>query len=367
MKFTLHTLTMRSPMHTASRPPMRSITVRPMLVRSIGVLLTLAAATPAAAQLDRVYPASGNPITGAVTAVTKDTVSIKTSTTTQDVPVDSIRKIQFEGDPSGLTRGRELALDEQFDQAIEELRKVDRSKIKRELIQADAIYYLLFSEARQALAGQGSKDQSAANLLTFARTYPTNWHFYSVARLLGDLAVASGEYDKAATYYGSLKSSSSPQLQNEANYLNGLAQLRGGDAAAALTLFDQVIASKAESTAALRLQALAKAGRVAALGADGKTDAAMQEATALVAQLDPADVELAARIYNAQGAAERAAGDVEGAVISYLHTHLMFSAVPDAHAEALSQLVQLWPKLGKPERATEARQELQTRYPGWGN
>jgi hypothetical protein len=43
----------------------------------------------------------------------------------------------------------------------------------------------------------------------------------------------------------------------------------------------------------------------------------------------------------------------------------MFSLQPDAHAEALKRLVELWPQVGKPERAAEARQELQQRYPGF--
>ena len=60
-------------------------------------------------------------------------------------------------------------------------------------------------------------------------------------------------------------------------------------------------------------------------------------------------------------------GDVEGAVMAYLHTHLMFSTQPDAHAEALGKLIELWPKVGKPERAGAARQELQERYPGYFN
>ena len=73
----------------------------------------------------------------------------------------------------------------------------------------------------------------------------------------------------------------------------------------------------------------------------------------------------AARIYNAQGASYEASGDTEGAILSYLHTHLMFSNQPDAHAEALKRLVELWPQVGKPERAAAARQELQQRYPGF--
>ncbi len=85
----------------------------------------------------------------------------------------------------------------------------------------------------------------------------------------------------------------------------------------------------------------------------------------LIAELNPTDVEMSARIYNAQGASYEASGDTEGAILSYLHTHLMFSTQPDAHAEALKKLIELWPKVGKPERAAAARQELQQRYPGY--
>ena len=81
--------------------------------------------------------------------------------------------------------------------------------------------------------------------------------------------------------------------------------------------------------------------------------------------MNPADVEIAARIYNARGASCEARDDTEGAILAYLHTHLMFSSQPDAHAEALKRLVELWPQVGKPERATQARQELQNSYPGF--
>jgi hypothetical protein len=42
----------------------------------------------------------------------------------------------------------------------------------------------------------------------------------------------------------------------------------------------------------------------------------------------------------------------------------MFSSQPDAHAEALLRLIELWPQVGQPARAAEARGELQQRYPG---
>jgi Flp pilus assembly protein TadD len=114
-----------------------------------------------------------------------------------------------------------------------------------------------------------------------------------------------------------------------------------------------------------RLQTLASAGKAVALAQSGNAEVALELVKSLIAELNPTDVEMAARIYNAQGASYEASGDTEGAVMAYLHTHLMFSLQPDAHAEALKRLVELWPQVGKPERAAEARSELQQRYPGF--
>jgi outer membrane protein assembly factor BamD (BamD/ComL family) len=42
---------------------------------------------------------------------------------------------------------------------------------------------------------------------------------------------------------------------------------------------------------------------------------------------------------------------------------IVHSSVPDDHAEALYNLVELWEKTNNPERARDARQELETTYP----
>jgi tetratricopeptide (TPR) repeat protein len=147
--------------------------------------------------------------------------------------------------------------------------------------------------------------------------------------------------------------------------LGGRTLLVKGDHDKAAAEFDKIIGLKANTAGAARLQTLSKAGKAVALAKSGKGKEGLKLVDALVEKLNPTDVEMAARIYNAQGDSYAASGDDEGAILAYLHTHLMFSTEPSAHAEALTRLVELWPKVGKPERAAEARQELQTRYPGF--
>lgn len=327
--------------------------------------LSLLWVTEAAAQLDRVYDKAGDNVSGTVVQASKQGVSLKRGGSTQDFLAGDILKILYEGDPPALTKGREFALDGQYDQALSELKTIAFDSLPRELNKADAAFYLAYCEAKLALAGKGAKDEAARKMLAFAGKYRESWHFFDAAKLLGDLSLGLNDADKALTYYKSLMMAPSPDTKVESVYLQGLVNLKKNENEAALTEFEKVIGLKPQSTQVARLQTLSKAGKALALAQSSQADQGLALVNELIAELNPTDVEMAARIYNAQGASFEASGDLEGAILSYLHTHLMFSLQPDAHAEALQRLVELWPQVGKPERAAEARQELQQRYPGF--
>lgn len=317
------------------------------------------------AQRDAVYDLAGERTSGEITKVTAAGVEITSGGNGQTFAADQILKIMFEGDPPELTRGREFAIDGQYEQAIEQLKQIDLNQIDRDLIAADAIYYAAFSEAKSALAGRGDKAAAVRKLLGFASKYRNSWHFFAAAKLLGDLALALGEEDKALQYYGSLSRAPSTDTKLESVYLKGRVELQRGKAEAAQAEFEKVLSVNPQTVRGNRLQALATAGQAAALAAVGKPDEGLTLLDALIAELDVTDLELASRIYNARGNCYEAKRDPEGAILGYLHTHLMFSSLPDAHAEALQRLIELWPQVGQPEEAAKARQELQQRYPGY--
>lgn len=328
-------------------------------------LAVLFSATTATAQIDRVQTESGTFVSGKITAISKDGIQLKTGQATQTFTPTEIRRVLYQGDPRALTEGREFALDGQYEQALQELRTVDLDSLPRDPIKTDAQFYLVLSEAKLALAGKGDKNAAVRATLSFARSNTDSWHYYEIAKLLGDLALELNNYDQAIKYYTALERAPSAELRIEKVYLVGMTKLRQGDVSAALADFDQIAGVDAQSVEVARLKTLAQAGKAVALTRDGKADEGLKVVKELIADLDPTDIEMGARIYNAQGASYLAAGDTEGAILAYLHTHLMFSSVPDAHAEALSQLVKLWPEAGRPERAAEMRQELKQRYPGY--
>ena len=338
----------------------------PKLLLLLGSIALLSLdAQRASAQRDRVYDFEGKNVAGKIINITAQGVEIEKSGAPQKISSGDILKIMFEGDPPGLTRGRELAIDGQYEQAMDELRKIDFQEINRDVITADAVYYMSMCEAKLALAGKGNRETAAKKMLGFAGKYRTSWHFYDAAKLLGDLALGSKDYAKAITYYGSLAKAPDADTKIESVYLTGIVHLKQGDAAAAIENFDKVIGINAQTTRSNRLQSLAKSAKAAALAIDGKAEDGLSLLAPLIKDLNATDIELAARIYNAQGNAYESKGDNEGAVLAYLHTHLMFSSVPDAHADALKRLVELWPKVGKPEEGAKALQELQQRYPGF--
>ena len=317
-------------------------------------------------QLDRVYPVDGKGVTGTVMNVVRDGIQLKVGDTPRLFRIDQIDRVTFEGDPGPLTRGRELALEGQYQSALEQLETIDFGNLRREYVAADAAYFLASSQAHLALAGQREKNEAIRNLRAFVQKFPQSMHYFGANELLGDLALTLGEYEQAEKFYAELASSRTPSVQTKAVYLSGIAMLRQGNADQALPEFQKAAGANLESTEGARLKMLARAGEAVALSLTGKGDEALTKANALIDELNPEDAELAARIYNARGAANVAKGDTEAALLDYLHTHLLFSNIADAHAEALSEMVKLWPKVGKPDQAARARQELQSRYPGWG-
>ena len=82
----------------------------------------------------------------------------------------------------------------------------------------------------------------------------------------------------------------------------------------------------------------------------------------ILAKADPEDVELHARAYNTKGTALRKTGRTKEALLAFLHVDVLYFAVPEAHAEALANLAELWNELNRTERAMRARDLLESQY-----
>lgn len=321
-------------------------------------------ATNASAQTDRLYPNEGDVVIGKIKSIAKEGVVITVGGKDQTFASGDILRVLFQNDPAELTRAREFVLEGQYDQALAELKQLDIAGISRDDIKADAMFYLMYSQGQMALAGQSDLAAASSSALAFVQQNSQSYHFYETTRLLGDLAKALGNYEKAAQFYSFMRGAPTTDMKVESVYQGGMVKLAAGDLAGAKTELAKVAGLNATTSEMKRLQILSKAGIAVVTAKEGQGKEAVDMVNELIKTLNFADTTTAASIYNALGASYTAAGNDEDALLAYLRTQLMYSMNPPTHVEALKQLTELWTKMGKPDRAAQARAELQERYPG---
>ena len=218
--------------------------------------------------------------------------------------------------------------------------------------------------AKKAMTEGGDKTAAATAMLTFARNNPNNYHFYESAEVLGDLAVSSAKFAEAAKFYGPLENAPWGDYQMRAKNAVGRALLEQKDYQTALSKFEEAAAIDLATPEAVREKTFALIGKAQCQAELGKPDEGITLLQDLIAKNDPADQFLFARIYNALGRCYLKANKPKDARDAFLFTDILFTADPDAHAEALYHLSKLWTDLNKSDRAVAARNTLRERYPG---
>ena len=197
----------------------------------------------------------------------------------------------------------------------------------------------------------------------FADANSKSYHYFEASEVVGDLLVAVRQYALAADYYDRLDKAPWPDYKMRAGVAAGRALLAQGKIAEAQAAFDKVIAIDAEGDLAQGQRALARLGKARGLVAGKKTDEAIKLGTEVLKGADPKDVPLLAQAYNVLGTAYRQAGRTEEALLAFLRVDVLYASPPDAHAEALANLAELWEQVHKTERANRARKTLDEQYP----
>jgi tetratricopeptide (TPR) repeat protein len=132
----------------------------------------------------------------------------------------------------------------------------------------------------------------------------------------------------------------------------------------AIKEFDAVLAVSDDDDAARSQKLSALLSKAISLAETEHLDEAVRLIEQTIQDSDPEQNELQARAYNALGQCYERTGRTKDALLAFLHVDVLYSTVPDAHAEALSHLATLWGAVGQEARAREARQLLNERYAG---
>jgi tetratricopeptide (TPR) repeat protein len=317
----------------------------------------VAASTP-----DRVRTTRGSEA-GELTDMTPTEVTIDKGTSgTRKIAVNDIASITFHDEPTELTQARVNAKNGGYVNASELLQKVDLSKVDRDFIKQDVEFYQAFCGAKLALNGTGEINSAGSRLNDFVRKNRQNFHYWEALDTMGDLLAASEKFDGAQKQYAELAKAPWPDYQMRAGTALGRTLQAQGKHTEAIQQFDTVLAISDEGEAAKAQKLSATLGKAVSLAATGHVDDAAKSIEDVIANADPEQKDLQARAYNALGNCYERAGKSKDALLAFLHVDVLYSTVPDAHAEALSHLVLLWQAVGQEARAREAKQTLQEKY-----
>ncbi len=328
-------------------------------ILAVGVWLTAVAACLA---FDTIKTTS-KPIRGMVVGMSPLKVEIDQNEVRKAVPVNEIVTIFYDGEPTQLKTARTHLLTGRYEDALASIEKLDLSKVERDVVKQDIEFYKALCAAKIALGGGGSINDAGKQMIAFTIANKGNYHYLEACEVVGDLLVSVGKYSSAEGYYAKLAKTPWPDFKMRAGIATGRARLSQNKIPEAKRAFEAVLAIDAGSSKLTKTQHLAATlGVASCLTAEGKQDQAIKMVEGILAKADPEDVELHARAYNTLGNAWEKAGRDKEALMAFLHVDVLYFAVPEAHAEALANLAELWTKMHKTRRAAQARNILDERY-----
>jgi tetratricopeptide (TPR) repeat protein len=331
----------------------------------LAAIVVLISATAASA-LDQIKTTNKEKsvIRGHIITMTSQEVEIEVSGGLRDkVPVNKIINIFFEDEPTQFAAVRDYMSKGDYPQAAATLEKTSSEDAKTKNIGTEVEYLKALCAARLALGGNGDIAAAGGQMNAFIKTYPNSHHYYEANEILGNLGIAARSYDRAAGFFAELAKAPWPDYAMRANVGTGRALLAQGKTAEAAKAFDEVLSSGAAGDLAEDQRMAAQLGKARCLAAGQKTDQAIKMVEGIIAKADAENADLLAQAYNTLGAALRKAGKNKEAVLAYLHVDLLYPQLPDAHAEALANLAELFTEEHKADHAARMRNTLKENYP----
>ncbi|EAQ79842.1 hypothetical protein [Blastopirellula marina] len=328
--------------------------------------LTLIAALTSVVAADQIRTESGGQ-SGSIVNSTKDALILNKSGSPVEIPVEDIVTVSFDDESFPLKQARQEAANGQLQDALDRLAKLEPSG--PDLVKQESEYLKAYCTARLALAGSADQKVATELLFKFAQSAPNSWHFYEAAELLGDLAVAQQQYDRATLYYSSIANAKSADYRARARVLAARALIAQDKFAEASKMYDEVLALKAPSSGVARQKDFATVGKAICLAELGKPADGVKMIEPVLERANPKDIDLFSAAYNALGRCHQKAGQPKDALLAYLHTDILFYGNPEMHAEALYYLSKLWKEVNDPDKGVAAYDLLRSRYAGsrWAN
>lgn len=356
-----------------SRPTLRCLASGLLTVAALAWCATGSHAMAQTADRVKLRPGSaieeqlGGMLQGAIVDVSPMGVTLEARGKELKIAIEDIRDVAFGGEPEQLRDARDQLRRNNGRGALERLAEVPPADWEGADPKVAAEKAFVEAGASGRIALVTGKDLATAQkrLAEFVKANPRSHHVFEVQELLGDVLMAMDKLDEAVAAYGGV-GKGTPAMQVRAGVLRGDAYLRKNKLAEAAKEFEAAVKLPvpAESVAAASEKQDAELGLARCRMQQGKAAEASDVVRKILDKANPDDAAGLGRLFNVLGEAQRAAGDRDrDAIIAFLTVDLVYNQVPEDHAQALFNLVQLWEKNNFPERARDTRQTLETTYP----
>lgn len=328
-----------------------------------GLCLMLSATS--AFGLETVTRRGGRAVSGEVSEISKTEVVVKVKTPKEEtvvIPANEVVSIAWTGEAPEAAVARSDENAGRYQKAIEGYQKcLQTGKSTSPNAKIDLEYGITRATARQALADPAQLDAAIKQLEEFRGK--DHYRHFEAVQLLGNLYLAKQDYVRAATQFEAYGKAPWKEYRLASKIALARLKLAEKNLDEAMSLYESVLGDSADGAGETAQKQEASLGKARVLLAQQKPAEALQLLNAVIAAADPDEVTLHAEAFLRQGDCLRELGKDKDAVLAYLRVDLLFSSAKAQHAESLYQLSRLWTKVGRPERAEEARDRLTAEYP----
>lgn len=330
----------------------------------LALSVVVGSSLPTLAQgLDRVRDRNGVS-RGKITKMSALGVTLSKGGVETKKPVEEIESITFAGEPDELAPARRDVGAGRFKKALEKLEGIDLAEVERSEIKQEINYLVMLCKVQLALSGNGTLDDARQQAKAFLSENSKCYRVPQAIELLGDVLMASEDYEGARTQYTKLGKAPAPYFKTRSAILIGRSLQAEGEHQEAVSSFEKALQA-AEGNTVAESQALgATLDLAVSQAALGEVEQSTGQVKLIIEKADTKDTELLARAYVALGDCYLQAKDPKSARQAFLHVDLLFSSAGAEHAKALYELSRLWGDLGQPDRALDAKERLQKNHPG---
>lgn len=338
--------------------PLRSVTVAAWVGFVLSAASTALAVDEVALIPNSTFKAPGGRLRGQIQSESPTVVKIQAATGLQEVPVDQIDTISYEGQPSSFLVAQTKVAGGDLAAAADQFKRAASDAAGKPLIVQAAQFGQAHATAELALTTPSKANDAIAQLELFLKNYAKSRHQAPALEDLARLYLQKGDTDKADKALDELEQVS--WAADRAAVMKTRVLAKKGQYDEAIKTLDKIISGAPKGSERAVEARLAKAENLASLKKFDEAEATVKD---VIKETPPEKADIQGLAWNTLGDCLRAAGQPKAALLAYLHTDILYDKDKEQHPRALYSAAQLFRELKRDDRADEKMDELKQKYP----